>query len=193
MPPTRIWQVITMLFMITTALSKPQMASAALPDDKLLHLGAGVALGAAGYGLAACLHEKSWVRASSGMALGALVGGTKEWLDARHGGESSGHDFLSTLAGTALSVGLLFIWDQLSPYKDEEKTKTGSLPSSPNRETALGLQPLNMLTRNATSHESALSTGISGHAFQTRSQIPFGVSSSSHDRTLHGPRRALLQ
>ena len=74
MPPTRIWQVITMLFMITTALSKPQMASAALPDDKLLHLGAGVALGAAGYGLAACLHEKSWVRASSGIALGSGSG-----------------------------------------------------------------------------------------------------------------------
>ena len=193
MPPTRIWQVITMLCMITTVIGTPQEAQASLPDDKVLHFGAGMGLAAAGYGIAACLSEERWIRVSSALALGAAVGGAKEWVDYGHGGESSNYDFLATVAGAALSTALLLIWDQLSPYKDEEKTDESILPSSPNRETALGLNPLNKLIRTQPSHESALSERIPGHAFQTRPKIPSGFSPSSHHRALHGPRRALSQ
>jgi uncharacterized protein YfiM (DUF2279 family) len=193
MPPTKFWQVITMLCLITAPIGIAQPARAALPDDKVLHFGAGMGLGAAGYGVAAFLDDSSWIRASSGLALGAAIGGLKEWIDHGNSGESSPHDFLATVAGAALSAGLLLMWDQLSPYKDEEKTQAGVLPSSPNHETDLGINPLKKLIRTETSHEPALSERIPGHAFQTRPKISSSLSPSFIGRTLHGPRRALSQ
>ena len=187
MPPIHIWQVITVLF--AAALTTAVPAEAYAMDDKILHLGAGAGLGAAGYGATAIFSNSAWLRATGGMALGAAAGGIKEWADKNNHGESSPTDFLATFAGAALTTGILLIWDHLSPYKDREKTIKGSLPSRSNHETAAQTLYLKKLIRTETNHAFALSERIPGHAFQTGPTIHSGISTSPGNSAFYRSRR----
>ena len=98
-------------------------------------MGAGATIGATGYELSSQTLGDPWLSAATGLTLAAAAGGLKEWLDTGTAGEASAGDLMATVVGAALTVGILVIWDHISPYKESEKGMITVLPSSLNRET----------------------------------------------------------
>lgn len=193
MPRILIWQVITAILMITWVTLSPASGLADIPRDKWLHFGAGAGICASGYAVSSWITDDPWQRATLGLTLGTAAGAIKEWADYNGNGESSATDFAATLAGAALTSGILLIWDHLSPYKEKEKPSTSVLPSSLNRETASEPAVYQKHLRIWPSYEFELSQRISRHALQTGPSISARLSPDFNHRTLHGPRRALLQ
>ena len=193
MPRILIWQVITAILMITWVTLSPASGLANIPRDKWLHVGAGAGICASGYAVGSWITDDPWQRATLGLTLGTAAGAIKEWADYNGDGESSATDFAATLAGAALTAGILLIWDHLSPYKEKEKPRGSVLPSSLNHETASQPAVYQKHLRIWPSYEFELSQRISRHALQTGPSISAGLSPDFNHRTLHRPRRALLQ
>ena len=109
MSRVQIWQVITVILMITGASLWPTHCLARIAKDKWLHAGAGIGIGASGYALSSFVTEDPWLRAAAGLSLATAAGGLKEWADYHGHGESSAGDFMATLTGAAITVGLILI------------------------------------------------------------------------------------
>ena len=187
-----IWQVITVILMITGPTLFSAHARAHIPEDKWLHAGAGIAIGASGYAIGSFATEDPWLRAATGLTLATAAGGLKEWADYHGNGESSAGDFLATLTGAAITLGLILIWDHISPYKEKEKSSIPILPSSLNRETASGRGVYQEPLRIRPIYESELSQRISRHPLQIGPPVLAGISTDSHHCALHRPCRALF-
>jgi len=187
-----IWQVITVILMITGTTLWPAHALAHIPKDKWLHAGAGIGIGASGYAMGSFITEDPWLRAAAGFSLATAAGGLKEWADYHGKGESSVGDFLATLTGAAITVSLTLIWDHISPYKEKEKSSISVLPSSLNHETASKRGVYQEPLRIRPIYESELSKRISRHTLQTGPTVPTRISTDPHHCTLYGPCRTLL-
>ncbi len=79
--------------------------------DKALHFGAGAGLSAGGYAAGIIGLDNRWGALAIGSGLALTAGAAKEGLDAAGLGQPSWRDFVWTVVGTALGVGVSVTFD----------------------------------------------------------------------------------
>ena len=79
--------------------------------DKAAHLGAGVALSTAGYAVGTYAFDSRWAGVALGTGSALAAAGLKEGLDAAGLGQPSYRDFVWSVVGTGLGIGLSVTFD----------------------------------------------------------------------------------
>jgi putative lipoprotein len=79
--------------------------------DKALHFAIASGLGGGGYAIGVAAFEERWAGVAFGAGLGLVLSGAKEAADAAGLGTPSYKDFIWSMVGTALGVGVAITFD----------------------------------------------------------------------------------